>query len=178
MARAHDLEIHWTHFPLHPEIPPQGCSLGELFPGRETTVEDMRRRLDRLAKQEGLPLEHHDFVPNTRLAQELGAWADTREGGGAIHDALFRAYFVDGRDLGDIETLVEIAEAVGLDAEETREVLTRRTFRERVDEDWRRSREMGITGVPTFLAGRHAVVGAQPYEVLERLVAEAGWDGA
>lgn len=175
LVESYDLEVHWTHFPLHPEIPPAGCTIDELFPGREAMVEDMRQRMGQLAEQQGLPLARPELIPNSRLAQELGAWADTREGGGAIHDALFRAYFVDGRDLGDVEVLVETAGSVGLDGEDARRVLEERTFRGRVDADWQRSRELGVTAVPTFIAGGHAVVGAQPYEVLERLVEEAGW---
>ena len=53
------------------------------------------------------------------------------------------------------------------------EVLEKRTFRAAVDADWKLSREYGITGVPTFVAGHRGVVGAQPYEVIERLVKQA-----
>jgi predicted DsbA family dithiol-disulfide isomerase len=69
--------------------------------------------------------------------------------------------------------LLEIAERVGLPAVGAREVLEKRTFKAAVDQDWALSREYGITGVPTFVAGTRGVVGAQPYEVLERLVLQA-----
>jgi predicted DsbA family dithiol-disulfide isomerase len=107
---------------------------------------------------------------NSRLAQELGKWADTQPGGEAIHDALFRAYFVETRNIGDPAVLVEIARRVGLSAGAAAEVLDQRTFKDAVDEDWKRSRQYGITGVPTFVAGGYGVVGAQPYEALEQLV--------
>ena len=107
---------------------------------------------------------------NSRLAQELGKWADTQPGGEAIHDALFRAYFVDGRNIGDAQVLVEIAESVGLPGDKAREVLEQRSFKAAVDADWQKSREYGVTGVPTFVSGGRGVVGAQPYEVLEQLV--------
>jgi predicted DsbA family dithiol-disulfide isomerase len=110
---------------------------------------------------------------NSRLAQELGKWAETRPGGEAIHDALFRAYFVDARNIGDPQVLVEIAESVGLPREEAREVLEKRKFKAAVDEDWEKSHRYGVTGVPTFVIGNQGVVGAQPYEVLERLVSQA-----
>jgi predicted DsbA family dithiol-disulfide isomerase len=114
---------------------------------------------------------------NSRLAQELGKWADTQPGGEAIHDALFRAYFVEARDISSIPVLLEIAGRVGLPVDAAREALERRTFKDAVDEDWRLSREYGITGVPTFVAGRHGVVGAQPYETLEQLVTRAAAEG-
>ena len=70
--------------------------------------------------------------------------------------------------------LVEIAQSVGLPALEARQVLTERRFKEAVDADWAKSREWGVTGVPTFVANGYGVVGAQPYEVLEQLLEKAG----
>jgi predicted DsbA family dithiol-disulfide isomerase len=69
--------------------------------------------------------------------------------------------------------LLEIAARVGLPVEEARRVLENRTFKSAVDADWALSRRYGVTGVPTFVTGRHGVVGAQPYEVLEQLVRQA-----
>jgi predicted DsbA family dithiol-disulfide isomerase len=111
---------------------------------------------------------------NSRLAQELGKWADTQPGGEALHDALFRAYFVEARDISQPAVLLEIAGQVGLSTAGAREVLEKRTFKAAVDADWELSRRYGVTGVPTFVAGRQGVVGAQPYEALEALVRKAG----
>lgn len=158
------------HFPLHPETPTEGVSLEELFAGRNIDVDAMYARMKSLMDEEGLPYSKRTHTYNSRLAQELGKWADTQPGGEAIHDALFKAYFVEGRNVGDVETLVEIAASVGLPAEDARRVLTDRTFSAAIDADWRKSRAYGITGVPTFVAGGYGVVGAQPYEVLERLI--------
>ena len=136
--------------------------------GQSLTAQ-MRERMT----AEGLPYGDRTMTYNSRLAQELGAWADTHPGGDAIHDALFRAYFVEGANIGDVETLVGIAAAVGLSAQAAREVLETRSFGPVVDADWQKSHAYGVTGVPTFVAGRHGVVGAQPYEALEQLVAVA-----
>lgn len=123
---------------------------------------------------EGLPYGVRTMTYNSRLGQELAAWAMTQPGGEAIHDALFRAYFVHGRNLALMAELLSVAAGVGLNAAEAEEVLRSRAFREQVDGDWQRSRELGITGVPTYVCGGRGVVGAQPYEVLEQLVTEAG----
>ena len=69
--------------------------------------------------------------------------------------------------------LLEIAAEVGLPVAGAREVLEKRTFKDAVDRDWALSRQYGITGVPTFVAGHRGVVGAQPYEVIEQLVKQA-----
>jgi predicted DsbA family dithiol-disulfide isomerase len=107
---------------------------------------------------------------NSRLAQELASWAVSQPGGEAIHDALFRAYFVDGKNIGDPDVLVELAKSVGLSADEAREVIDTRSHKAAVDADWEKSREYGVTGVPTYVVGDRGVVGAQPYETLEALV--------
>ena len=164
------------HFPLHPETPAEGISLEELFAGRGNAEERKARqeRMRGLMKAEGLPYGVRTHSYNSRLAQELGKWADTQPGGDALHDLLYRAYFVDGRNIGDIEILVELARSAGLSGEDARQVLVERSFRAAVDQDWITSRQIGVTGVPTFVAGNQGVVGAQPYEVLEQLVVAAG----
>jgi len=165
--------VKWIHFPLHPETPMEGKSLAELFAGRGVDVDEMYRQMKARMDAEGLPYGQRTHTYNSRLAQELGAWADTQTGGEAIHDALYRAYFVDAKNIGDVEVLMEIAASVGLDVAEARKVLDERRFKDAVDADWAKSRAYGVTGVPTFVAGGYGVVGAQPYDVLERLVQEA-----
>ena len=164
------MEVRWVHFPLHPETPAEGRSLKDLFAGRNYDVEARQREMRSRMAAEGLPYGNRTMTYNSRLAQELGKWADTQPGGESIHDALFKAYFVDGRNIGDKEELIRIAESAGLDAAKAREVLEKRTFKDAVDQDWAKSRAYGITGVPTFVAGGYGVVGAQPYEALAQFV--------
>ena len=167
------MKVQWVHFPLHPDTPQEGKSLEELFRGRGYDVAKMQAQMRARMEAEGLPYGNRTMTYNSRLAQELGKWADTQPGGEAIHDALFRAYFVDGRNIGDAQVLLEIAKSVGLPEAGAREVLEKRTFKAAVDADWEKSRGYGVTGVPTFVAGQQGVVGAQPYETLVRLVTEA-----
>ena len=131
-------------------------------------------RMKELMDAEDLPYSHRTYTYNSRLAQELGKWADTQPGGEAIHDALYRVYFVDGANVGDVEALLVVAKAVGLDVAAARTVLESRSFKDAVDADWDKSRQYGVTSVPTFVVGRQGVVGAQPYETLEKLLQEAG----
>ena len=161
-------------FPLHPETPPDGRSLATLFAGRGVDLEAMYQRMKRLMDAEGLPYGRRTHTFNSRLAQELAKWADTESGGQPLHDRLYRAYFVDGRNIGDVDVLVELAASAGLRADEARRVLVERRFKGAVDADWALSARSGVTGVPTFVAGGHQVVGAQPEAVLRQLMSAAG----
>jgi predicted DsbA family dithiol-disulfide isomerase len=170
LKAEHNVKVEWVHFPLHPDTPAEGRSLADLFAGRNVDRKAMHAQMKARMDAEGLPYGERTMTYNSRLAQELGKWADTQPGGEAIHDALFRAYFVEARDISRPEVLLDIAKHVGLPLEAAREVLEKRTFKEAVDADWELSHQYGITGVPTFVVGRYGVVGAQPYEALEQLV--------
>ena len=174
LKETYEVETVLVHFPLHPETPLEGRSMAEVYAGRNIDPEAMYQRMKGLMDAEGLPYGRRTHTYNSRLAQELGKWADTQPGGAAIHDKLYKAYFVDARNIGDPEILIEIAQAVGLSGEEARAVLNERRFKDAVDADWAKSHAYGVTGVPTFVAARYGVVGAQPYEVLEQLLDKAG----
>ena len=132
--------------------------------------QQMKANMDR----EGLPYNAERNVSyNSRLAQELSKWAESKGKSDEIHLALFSAYFVQVKNIGKVEPLVEIAEAAGLPGDEANDILLARTFKDAVDNDWRRCAAIGVNAVPTFLAGRYLMVGAQPYEELERLVQHA-----
>jgi predicted DsbA family dithiol-disulfide isomerase len=162
-----------VHFPLHPDTPAEGISIEALFAGRNIDIDAVYERMKALMNAEDLPYGKRSHTYNSRLAQELGTWADTQPGGEAIHDALYAAYFVDGRNIGEVDVLVDIAQSVGLPADAARTVIEDRSFQSAVDADWAKSRQYGITGVPTFVAGGYGVVGAQPYEALEDLLNRA-----
>jgi predicted DsbA family dithiol-disulfide isomerase len=170
LRKEHGVQVQWVHFPLHPDTPQEGRSLEDLFRGRGYDVAKMQAQMRARMEAEGLPYGDRRMTYNSRLAQELGKWADTQPGGEAIHDALFRAYFVDGLNIGDADVLLKIAKSIGLPEEGAREVLEKRTFKHAVDADWDKSRQYGVTGVPTFVAGQRGVVGAQPYETLVQLI--------
>src|SRR5205085_1743821 len=148
--------------------------MAEFYASRNIDPEAAYQRMKGLMDAEGLPYGRRTHTYNSRLAQELGKWADTQPGGAALHDALYKAYFVDARNIGDPELLVELAASVGLPADEARAVLADRRFKDAIDADWAKSAQYGVTGVPTFVAGGYGVVGAQPYEVLEQLVERVG----
>jgi len=166
--------IRWRAFPLHPDTPQEGLSLKELFAKYPMDVEKMLARLREKASELGLPFGERKKTYNSRLAQELGLWAESKGKGELFHKAAFHAYFADGKNIAEIPVLVELAASVGLTAEEAAEVLSKRVLKLAVDEDWKLARMMGITAVPTFVMDRDRLVGAQPYKVLSRFVEAHG----
>ena len=174
LITTYNVNAQWIHFPLHPDTPAQGLALADLFGAGPDVIQQKNQDMKQRMAAEGLPYGDRTHTYNSRLAQELGKWADTQPGGAAIHDALFKAYFVDARNVHDLDVLLDVTASVGLPVDEARKVLEERRFEKAVDDDWAKSRLYGVTGVPTFVAGRKGVVGAQPYEVIEHLLVEAG----
>ena len=161
-------------FPLHPETPEEGLTLEELFAGRNIDIPQAMARLKRVAGELGLPWGERKRTYNSRLAQELGKWAESKGSGDAFRDAVFRAYFVDGRNIAKPDVLAGVAQAAGLSEREARETLQTRSFRDAVDADWTLAGSMGIEAVPTFVLDGGTLVGAQPYEALEGLLLDHG----
>ena len=170
IQEAFDIDIRWTAFPLHPDTPEEGKTLEELFKGRNVDIDQVMARLKQVASGLELPFGDRKMTYNSRLAQELAKWAELKDKGNEFHNAVFRAYFVDGKNIGKADVLVEVAESVDLSGKDALKVIQNRTYREAVDLDWRRSRELRITAVPTFLFNHQLLVGAQKYEKLEKLM--------
>jgi predicted DsbA family dithiol-disulfide isomerase len=88
--------------------------------------------------------------------------------------AAFKAYFADGLNIGLQSTLLDLGTSVGLSAKQVLEVIQKRTFKNAVDKDWKRSYQLGVTAVPTFMINGLSLVGAQPYEKLAQLMESSG----
>ncbi|MEI6297699.1 MAG: DsbA family protein, partial [bacterium] len=141
-----------------------------LFAGREEYIEAMQTKLLLVAATEGLSLTKRTRTYNSRRAQELGKWAESQGIGTMYHQAVYRAFFVEGRNIGLVEELAEIATSVGLPAAEARLVLETGSFSSVVDADWQRARELRITSVPTHVYEGKRLSGFGPYDDFVRLI--------
>ena len=133
----------------------------------------MLARLRQVARELKLPFGERKMTYNSRLAQELGKWAEDQGRGDAFHQAVFLAYFQRGENIARAPVLLQICSATGLDPAAAQAVLDQRSYRRAVDQDWQRSRQMGITAVPTFVLNGQQLVGAQSYAALEGMVLSA-----
>ena len=171
--------IHWLPFELNPDMPEGGMKRAEYREakfGPERSAE-LDERMRALGRDEGVAFafDRMERTPNTRRAHMLTAYATDQGRGGAVVEALFRAYFEDALDIGDPAVLVAIAEAQGLDPEAARAVLGSEELHKQVVALERRAAEMGIGGVPFFiLEGGQAISGAQPSAEWEKVLRELG----
>lgn len=135
----------------------------------------MMNRLKTLMDEEGIPFNEGRFITyNSRLAQELAKWGEGTSESEGLNMALYQAYFVDMKNIGEEEVLLNVVEQVGLPVDQARETLKQRLMRSAVDDDWQYARSVGVNSVPTFAVGMTGVVGAQPYEQLALLLEQVG----
>lgn len=166
------LQIRWRPFQLDPTIPPEGKSRRAYLEGKFGTEERIQQLYDNLSAAgvpEGIDFQFKriEVSPNTLDAHRLIRWAGASDGQDRIVEALFRAYFLEGRNIGDHAVLADVAAEAGMDRDETAARLASDEDREAVRTEIAAAQQMGVTGVPTFiLIGRYALVGAQPAEEL------------
>lgn len=177
-APDHPFTIEWHPFQLNPEMPAGGMDrrdyLEAKFGGRDGAVRAYTPVAEH-ARKAGLDLDFEAIArtPNTLDAHRLIHWAGLEGRQTPVALRLFRAYFEDGRDIGDHATLLDLAEAAGLDRAMTERLLGSDADAEDIRARDAHARSRGVTGVPTFvIAGRHVVSGAQPTEMWTSVIAD------
>ncbi len=182
----HPFQIRWLPFMLNPDMPQTGMDRREYletkFGGKAGAVKAYAPVVEH-AEKAGLEinLDAIEKTPSTINAHRLIHWSEAEGVQAAVVPALFRAYFVEGRDIGDIEVLADIADACAMDAAVVMRLMKGEEDRREIVERDAAARGMGINSVPTFIvAGQHAVPGAQPPELWVKVIEElrAGADPA
>ncbi|MEU8259654.1 DsbA family oxidoreductase [Micromonospora sp. NPDC048999] len=166
-----DVTVRFRPFQLDPtpvtEPKPLVEAMAAKFGGRER-AEGMFAHVTQVAAGVGLDLRFDRAVQaNTFEAHRLVRYAAERGRAAELVEALYRAHFHDGVDVGSTDALVKLAAEVGLDEAETRDYLESNLGRREVAADLATAHQLGVSSVPTFvLAGKYAVTGAQEPETL------------
>jgi predicted DsbA family dithiol-disulfide isomerase len=175
---GHPFLIEWHPFQLNPDMPREGMGrrayLEGKFGGKEGAVRAYAPVVEN-AKNAGLTINFEAMkrTPNTMDAHRLIHWAGIEGRQTAAVAALFQAYFVDARDIGNAEVLADIADSIDMDAAVVTRLLSTDEDRAAIADRDAHSRKMGISSVPTFIvANQHAVPGAQPPELWTKVIAE------
>lgn len=152
-------------FELHP---PPGRLLDADAPDR---IRRWQEVVEPLAARLAMEIRRPRFIPWTRKAHELARYAASKTRFAEVHQALFRAHFLEGHDIGRIDVLVDIGRAVGLDYTETKVILDVDTYAEEVAEETRAGQRLGARDeLPVILGpGGRRLVGFHPYEALAAL---------
>ena len=171
--------VRWHPFELNPDLPADGVDrkgyLEAKFGGPARAAE-IYARVREAGTCAGLDFDFEAIVrqPNTRDAHRLIAWAQSRGEAGPLVERLFRAYFQEGRYLGDRDTLAALAAEAGCDADAARVWLESGLGADEIAEAEARVRALGISGVPFFIFdGKVGLSGAQPPEALREAIAQA-----
>lgn len=174
----HPFVIEWHPFQLNPDMPPEGADrrtyLEDKFGGKERAVQIYGRIADH-AQSAGIEINFEGIkrTPNTLDAHRLIHWAGIEGVQDRVVSALMQGYFQEGRDIGDRDTLADIADSAGLDAAVIRKLLDSPSDTDDIRARDTAAHEMGVNSVPTFIvAGKHAVPGAQSTEVWLRVIDE------
>ncbi|MCX7324302.1 MAG: DsbA family oxidoreductase [Hyphomicrobiales bacterium] len=181
LAGVGDAEIAWLPYELNPDMPEDGVERtayldGKFGPGKRAEIE---ARLTDAARQDNLAFNWPGIkrTPNTRKAHILVALAGGQGQGDAAKGALMKAYFEQGRDIGQDEVLVDIAMAHGLSAAELLAAFKDLALNAEIVRLEAQAQEIGVQGVPFFIVNnRFGVSGAQPAamwaEALPKMLAE------
>jgi predicted DsbA family dithiol-disulfide isomerase len=167
LRQAYDLDIQFAPYLLDPSTPSEGK------PRRQATLPgDPPTPIEQRAADLGITFTRgRTWTSNSHLALEAAAFAEEHGDPIPFHRAMFRAYFEELADIGEIETVVRIGAENGLAEVELREALVTRRYRDEVDEGICWARGIGVTAVPTFvLDGQYGIVGAQDAAVFEDLL--------
>jgi predicted DsbA family dithiol-disulfide isomerase len=174
----HPFVIEWHPFQLNPDMPAEGMDrrayLEGKFGGKEGAVRAYAPVVEH-AEAAGLKIDFEGMkrTPNTLDAHRLIHWAGIEGCQTAAVSALFEAYFVEARDIGDREVLADIADAIGMDAAVVGKLLHSDADVDDIRKRDAHSRKMGVSSVPTFIvASKHAVPGAQPPELWLKVISE------
>ncbi|UWQ55661.1 DsbA family oxidoreductase [Leisingera caerulea] len=172
----HPFVIEWHPFQLNPDMPREGMDrrdyLERKFGGKEGAVKAYAPVVEH-AEKAGLTINFEAMkrTPNTLDAHRLIHWAGIEGKQTQVVDALFKAYFVDAKDIGDHAVLAEIAQEAGMEADVAARLLEGDNDVQEIRDRDAHSRKMGVTSVPTFIvASQHAVPGAQPPELWKQVI--------
>lgn len=136
-------------YELHPETPAQGIFYSELFKGRD--MSEYREQIRKRGEEFGLVFAERTLLSNTRMVLQAAEFARDEGAFEGFHEAVFRAYFSEGRDIGNPEVIAAIAGSCGLDPDRMLSAVESGVNLPRLEAAHREGESLGLTGIPLFL---------------------------
>jgi len=169
-------EVNWKPYELHPEIPKEGFDKKEYYKikfGESLGSSDKFDFINEEGKKAGLEFNFKKSknLPNTFLAHRLLWLCRSKDMQDVLAEALFYAYFTDGRDVGNTDELIRISSENGLNREEIKEFFQSNIGHEEVLREEKRAREMNIFSVPTYIFNKkYLLVGGQESDTFKAYI--------
>jgi predicted DsbA family dithiol-disulfide isomerase len=168
LSKEFDLTINWKGIEIHPEFPPQGKKRTKTLKSK-SFAETIRE----MAQEDNMEIKLPGFATNSRLSLEASEFAKIKGRFLEFHNGVYEAYFLEGRNIGDIEIVLDIGENAGLDRSELVQCLDKRTMFEQIAANKKDAEDNLILGVPTFMFGSFPVHGNQSIQTMRHIIKRA-----
>ncbi|MCH7519114.1 MAG: DsbA family protein, partial [Candidatus Dadabacteria bacterium] len=165
LSKEFNLTIDWKGIEIHPEFPPQGKKRTKTLKSK-SFAETIRE----MAKEDNIEIKLPGFATNSRSILEASEFAKIKGKFLEFHIGVYEAYFLEGRNIGDIEIVLDIGEKAGLDKSELQECLSKRTMFDKIEANKKEAEDKLILGVPTFLFGDFPVHGNQSTQTMRHII--------
>src|SRR5689334_13579565 len=171
LKEEYQVEVDWRPFYLRPDTPPEGMDLPDYI--LRARANGSEERLEQLAALHGMKFVSTQRIYNTRLAHEATEYARGHGKANEFHKVVFRKVYADSLDPSNWQILRDAAEEVGLDAADMQSEVEGGKYTDEVAGQVQEAYQLGVSGVPTYVINdRYALVGAQPYEVFKKALAQ------
>jgi len=169
-----NIQLEWRGYQIHPEWPPEGIAVDK---ARTPTDLDARRaawkRITAMAEAEGLEIRPPTVFTSSRAALAACEFARERDKAEDFEARIYRAYFVEGANIGDAALIARLGAEIGLDESEVAEAARSPRFEMRLKNNALAAHQRGVSGVPTFFLGEYPLVGAQSSDVMRQIFQRA-----
>lgn len=168
LSKEFNLTIDWKGLEIHPEFPPQGKKRTKTLKSK-SFAETIRE----MAKEDNIEIKLPGYATNSRLSLEASEFAKIKGKFLEFHIGVYEAYFLEGRNIGDIEIVLDIGEKAGLHRSDLVECLNKRTMFDNIEANKKEAEDNIILGVPTFIFGNFPVHGNQSTQTMRHIIKRA-----
>ncbi len=167
LKKEFDIQAVWQGLEIHPETPPEGRDMSKEFSSEN--LRQFYNQFNESGKDYNINFKRNDgYLANSRLALILSEYAKKTGSFDILLLNIFKAYFEEGKDIGDRQVLLQLAKSSGLSREEVEQAWQDLSLGQLLQKIATTAHQEGATGVPTFIINKEfSIVGAQPYSVFQ-----------
>ena len=168
-----DLDLQWRGFQIHPDWPPEGISAEDALAGSSANRRATWNRIESMANEIGLSIKPPAVFTSSLIALEAAEFAGELNRGEAVEERIYRAYFQEGRNIGERTVVLDLCAEAGLDRNALEAALDSGRYVIKLKNNGLLANQRGVSGVPTFFIGEFQMVGAQSESAMRHLLKRA-----